>query len=109
MHGHINRQHYDQYKAAGFNMEQLTEGYKRKSQAERNNEKSGKSRQNSEREEKKDMSQKEDLKNARPKNLRLLNKSSRQELDAYNEGYRYFDPDERIAYTKKEVEEEGWI
>ena len=55
------------------------------------------------------MSQKDNLKNDRPKNLRLLNKSNKEELAAYNEGYRYLDPDEMIAYTTAEVKEEGWI
>jgi hypothetical protein len=97
--------HYDEYKAAGFDMEKLTTGYVRKTQEERNHQKKKRPAEK----ERKPMPQKEDLKNDRPKNLRLLNKSNRHELEAYNEGYRYFDPDESIAYTRKEVEEEGWI
>lgn len=103
MHGHLNRMHYDEYKAAGFDMEKLTTGYIRKTQEERNHKKRSAGKEN------KPMPQKDDLKNDRPKNLRLLNKANREELAAYNEGYRYLDPDEMIAYTKKEVEEEGWI
>jgi hypothetical protein len=103
MHGHLNRVHYDEYKATGFDMEKLTTGYVRKNQTERNNERS------QERKEKRLMAYKNDLQNDRPKNLRLLNKNNQVELEAYNEGYRYFDPDTRIAYTKEEVKEEGWI
>lgn len=103
MHGHINRCHYDEYKAAGFDMEKLTTGYRRKSQGARNH---GKSEN---RKDEKHMSINNDLKNERPKNLRLLNKNNPEELAAYNEGYRYLDPDEMIAYTREEVKEEGWI
>lgn len=99
MHGHLNRSHYEEYKEHNFDMEQLTEGYTRRSPAE-NHKKRG---------EKKEMAEKKDLKNDKPKNLRLLNKSRPAELEAYNEGYRYLDPDEMIAYTSAEVKEEGWI
>lgn len=109
MHGHLVRVHYDEYKETGCDMEQLTEGYRRKDQTERNQERSERSRENRERKERENMSQKEEMKNSRPKNLRLLNKSNAEELEAYNEGYRYFDPDEMIAYTREEVKEEGWV
>lgn len=103
MHGHLNRVHYDEYKETGFDMEKLTTGYTRKTQAERYHEKP------KNRKEEKPMAQKEEFKNDRPKNLRLLNKSVPAELAAYNEGHRYLDPDEMIAYTAAEVKEEGWI
>lgn len=102
MHGHLNRVHYEEYKKTGFDMEQLTEGYRRKNQTERNNERSQVRKERR-------LMPKQELKNDKPKNLRLLNKSNPEELSAYNEGYRYLDPDEMIAYTREEVKEEGWI
>ena len=105
MHGHLVRCHYDEYKNTDptFDMEQLTEGYRRKNQTERNHERS------LERRDRRMAKIDNELKNDRPKNLRLLNKSNAEELAAYNEGYRYLDPDEMIAYTTAEVKEEGWI
>lgn len=99
IHGHMNRMHYEKYKATGFDLEQLTEGYTRtKSNVYRK-----------ERIKEEMAAKKETMENQKPENLRLLNKNNAAELQAYNEGYRYIDPDDDIAYTTKEVKEEGWI
>ncbi|MBE6033878.1 MAG: hypothetical protein E7222_04175 [Clostridiales bacterium] len=102
IHGHMNRMHYDEYKATGFDLEQLTEGYKRTKSNEYRKERM-----------KEEMGTKETKKdtttNPKPEHLRLLNKNNGAELRAYNEGYRYIDPDDEIVYTTKEVKEEGWI
>ncbi|MFV0516769.1 MAG: hypothetical protein ACK5MV_05180 [Aminipila sp.] len=100
IHGHFMKNHYKEYKQTGCDLEKLTEGYTR-------------TRSNVYRKKKKEdeemAKETKILKNDKPQNLRLLNKSNRQELEAYNEGYRYYDPDEQIAYTTSEVKEEGWI
>lgn len=86
MHGHMVRMHYEEYKRVGNDMEQLTEGYKRRTRR-----------------------QKAAAESDRPENLRLLNTADRDERAAYREGYRYIDPDEGIVYTTEEAREEGWI
>ena len=47
--------------------------------------------------------------NPKPEHLRLLNKNNTAELQAYNQGYRYIDPEDDIIYTTNEIKEEGWI
>ena len=108
MHGHLVRVHYDDYmatdKGSGAEMEQLTTGYIKKK-------KEGKEEMAEKVTEKKRKAavEKDPFTNDKPVKLRLLNKSNADELYAYNQGYRYLDPDEGIAYTTAEVKEEGWI
>lgn len=81
MHGHMMKCHPEEYAAANNDLEKVTDGYVR--------------------------GFKKSVK--RPAGLRLLNKKDPDELEAYNEGHRYFDPKTNIAYTIEEVEKEGWL
>ena len=90
MQGHMMFYHYAQYKDADCKLEDLTTGFERKTRHQvyvSRKKKAG----------------------GRPENLRLLNKNNQKELEAYNEGYFYIDPDEMEAYTVDEVKEKGWI
>lgn len=95
MHGHLMMAHHDEYKAENYNIEKFTTGFKRKEFPAVK--------------VKKKPAKEIPLIEERPINLRLLNKSKQIELDAYNEGHRYIDPDTMIAYTLEEVKEEGWL
>lgn len=81
MHGHMMKCHPDEYAAVEHDLEELTEGYERGSHK----------------------------KAMRPAGFRLLNKKDPDELEAYEEGYRYYDPKTSIAYTIDEVKKEGWL
>ncbi len=96
MHGHMMNNHQKEYKDANCDLEKVTTGYKRKTPKEYVEIKQKKRKEIP-------------LIEERPINLRLLNKRSPVELDAYNEGYRYIDSDTMIAYTLEEVKEEGWL
>lgn|GEM_PF-1838294 len=96
MHGHMMNNHQKEYKEVDCDLEKVTTGYKRKPKKEYL-------------EIRKKKKKELPLIELRPINLRLLNKSKQIELDAYNEGYRYIDPDTMIAYTLEEVKEEGWL
>lgn len=89
MHGHFMKSHYQEYKAAGLDLEKVTTGYIRKIKEETE---TG-----------------PPVKNTRPESLRLLNKNDPHELEAYELSYRYFDPENSIAYTSEEIKEKGWL
>ena len=81
MHGHMMKVHPEEYEEVAHDLEALTDGYIRGSY----------------------------LKKLRPAELRLLNQSDPAEQEAYEEGYRYFDPKTSMAYTIEEVKGKGWL
>ena len=86
MHGHLMKNHEEEYREFGLDMEKCCTGYKR-------------TKSNSNKR----------IKNAeKPAGLRLLNNSDPNELEAYNQGYRYIDAAENI-YTSAELKEMGVI
>jgi len=125
MHGHMMRVHSDQYIASKSektrgkcDLEGFTEGYKkmpRKSRRKVRFDDQNVKQNVKSKPEKKEVqlqmteTKKTELKNDRPRNFRLLNKRNQEELQAYNEGHRYIDPEDMIAYTAAEAKEEGWI
>ncbi len=91
-HQHMNRVHYEDYQTAGFDLEKMTEGYKRRIS------------------HKKKSNDPDDLSfSERPAGLRPLNKSNPAEYEAYISGYRFYDPDSDLAFTLEEMKEEDWI
>lgn len=87
MHGHMMKVHPEEYAAVNNDLEKVTEGYTRASKNE----------------------PKKAEKTSRPDRLRLLNKYDPDELEAYNVGYRYYDPEEDMAYMPEEIKELGWM
>lgn len=89
MHGHLMKNHEEEYRKAELDMEKLTSGYKR-------------TRSNTAKKTKKA------LETEKPAGLRLLNKNNKEEHSAYMCGYRYIDADENV-YTTSELKEMGVI
>jgi len=89
MHGHMMKVHPEEYAAVNNDLEQVTKGYTRAVHREPKEKKAQAS--------------------TRPEMLRLLNKYDPDELEAYNVGYRYYDPEEEMAYTPEEIKELRWI
>jgi hypothetical protein len=96
-HMHMMRMHYNDYKKYDCDLEKVSEGYIRKKV------KSYPNAAGARKEEPKV------VESDRPKRLRLLNKLNPEELEAYQAGYRYFDPESELAFTTEECQEEGWI
>lgn len=93
-HQHMLRVHPEEYRAADFDLEQLTEGYIRKKRKYNGSSKAP---------------EKDPELSERPAGLRPLRKTDPDELEAYRLGYRYFDPESGLAFSIEEMQEEGWI
>lgn len=101
-HGHMNRVHHKEYLEVDCDLEKVTEGYTRKKQKQYTTSTSGSSYEKPKKEERSAGYNK-------PKNLRLLNKSIPEELEAYELDHKFFDPDMGIAYTTEECKKFGWL
>ena len=90
MHGHMMKVHPEEYAAVNNDLEKVTEGYTR---AVKNEPK-----------------EKATKTSTRPEQLRLLNKNDPDELKGHiTLGYRYYDPEEEMAYMPEEIKELRWI
>jgi len=93
-HSHMNRMHYAEYEKANFDLEAMTEGYARKKRKYNGSSKAP---------------EKDPELSERPAGLRPLRKTDPYELEAYRQGYRYFDPESGLAFSIEEMQKEGWI
>lgn len=99
MHLHMLRMHPEEYQAAGRDLEEVADGYIREQKQQR---KLDRKRQEEEMTQKKAAPEEQT-------HIRPLNRRDPDEAAAYNDGFRYYDPETDVLYTAEEAKEEGLI